>query len=31
MTPVQYAAELEKLLTELARKTQEIRAIEGKQ
>lgn len=30
MTPVQYAAELEKVLTELARKTQEIRAIEGK-
>ena len=30
MTPAQYAAELEKVLTELARKTQEIRAIEGK-
>jgi hypothetical protein len=30
MAPAQYTAELEKVLTELARKTQEIRAIEGK-
>jgi hypothetical protein len=30
MAPAQYTAELEKILTELARKTQEIRAIEGK-
>ena len=30
MAPAQYTAELEKVLTELARKTQEIRAVEGK-
>lgn len=30
MPPAQYAAELEKVLIELARKSQEIRAIEGK-
>jgi hypothetical protein len=30
MLPAQYAAELEKVLTDLARKTAEIRAIEGK-
>lgn len=30
MPPAQYATELEKALTDLARKTQEIRAIEGK-
>jgi hypothetical protein len=30
MPPAQYAAELEKVLTDLARKTAEIRAIEGK-
>lgn len=30
MPPAQYAAELEKVLTELALKSQEIRAIEGK-
>lgn len=30
MPPAQYAAELEKVLTDLARKSQEIRAIEGK-
>lgn len=30
MAPAQYTAELEKVLTELARKTQEIRALEGK-
>jgi hypothetical protein len=30
MPPAQYAAELEKVLTDLARKTQEIRALEGK-
>ncbi|HVL66005.1 MAG TPA: C13 family peptidase [Vicinamibacterales bacterium] len=30
LPPAQYAAELEKVLTDLARKSQEIRAIEGK-
>lgn len=30
MPPAQYAAELEKVLTDLARKTQEIQALEGK-
>lgn len=30
MPPAQYAAELEKVLTDLARKSQEIRALEGK-
>jgi hypothetical protein len=30
MPPAQYAAELEQVLTDLARKTQEIRAAEGK-
>ena len=30
MAPAQYTAELEKVLTELARKTQDIRALEGK-
>jgi hypothetical protein len=30
MSPAQYAAELEKVLTDLARKSQEIRALEGK-
>ena len=30
LPPAQYAAELEKVLTDLARKTQEIRAMEGK-
>jgi hypothetical protein len=30
MPPAQYATELEKVLTDLARKSQEIRAIEGK-
>ena len=29
MPPAQYAAELEEVLTDLARKTQEIRALEG--
>ena len=30
MPPAEYAAELEKVLTDLARKSQEIRALEGK-
>jgi hypothetical protein len=30
MPSAQYAAELEKVLTDLARKSQEIRALEGK-
>ena len=30
MPPAQYAAELERVLTDLARKSQEIRTIEGR-